>query len=210
MIFLTLNIIIMKIDTNTVAEVAYKILLEGPEGKLIEYADEDYPRQIMIGRDDLITGFEEGLKGKTTGSFSFSIDQNKAFGPRHDALMTEVPKQAFTDEGKIRKDLLFVGNKINMLDNQGHKLTGYVIEVKEDTVLMDFNHPLAGKNLFVIGEVLSVREVSETDMTHEDVCGCGSECDCQTEAVVEEESCEVCGNPAEKMGQGYGDCQCGS
>ena len=103
----------MKIDFNTVAEVAYKILLDHANGEMIEYADEDNPRRIVLGQDDLIPGFEEGLRGKTTGPFSFPVRQDKAFGAYDSALVTDVPKQAFLDDGVIREDLLFTGNRVN-------------------------------------------------------------------------------------------------
>lgn len=202
----------MKIDFNTVAEVAYKILLDHANGEMIEYADEDNPRRIVLGQDDLIPGFEEGLKGKTTGPFSFSVRQDKAFGSYDSTLVTDVPKQAFLDDGVIREDLLFTGNRVNMLDHHHNKVTGTILEIGEEKVRMDFNHPLAGKDLFVTGEVLSVREATADELTPDEGCGCGSGCGCQsheTRETEEEAYCETCGNPADKMGQGYGNCQCG-
>lgn len=202
----------MKISTNTVAEIAYTIMLGSPNGMLIEYADEDNPRKVILGRDDLIVGFAEGLAGKMAGPFSFLIKANKAFGQRDESLKTEVSKDAFLEAGKIREDLLFVGNKINMIDNNGLKRSGYVLDIKDNTVVMDFNHPLSGKDLFVSGSILSVREISKADTNVSNECGCGSDCGCQAETNNEllDDNCEVCGNPPEKMGQGYGQCQCGN
>ncbi len=212
MIIFTSNILKMKINTNTVAEIAYTIMLDGPNGTLIEYADEDNPRKIIPGRDELISGFEEGLMGKMPGPFSFPIKTNKAFGQRDESLKTEVPKHAFLEAGKIREDLLFEGNKINMLDNNGLKRSGYILEIKDNTVVMDFNHPLSGKDLFVSGSILSVREITKADTNISKECGCDPDGDCENTANNEsrDDNCEVCGNPPEKMGQGHGQCQCGS
>ena len=202
----------MTIDINTVQEVAYKILLNNENGEMVEYADEDHPRTVFLAQDDLIPGFEKGLKGRGTGPFSFFIGQQEAFGPRYENLVMPVPKSAFSDGEKIREDLLFTGNRINMRDNNNRPVTGTVVEVQEESVVMDFNHPLAGKDLFVTGQVLSIRQALESDvvMAPDEGCGCGSGCGCKDEATEEEAVCETCGNPADKMGQGYGNCQCGS
>ncbi len=200
----------MQKNKNTILEVAYKVLLDDANGEMIEYADEDNPLRVVLGQNDLIPGFEEGLRNRSAGPFSFVIEQEKAFGPRYEALVTEVPKTAFEENGKIRDDLLFTGNRINMLDNRKRKVQGTVLQINETDVLMDFNHPLAGKTLVVTGEILSVRQTAKKEADPAEGCGCGSGCGCSQEKEEEEEFCETCGNPAEKMGQGYGNCQCGT
>ncbi len=198
----------MSKDKNTVMEIAYKILLDNENGEMVEYADKENPLRVVLGKDNLIPGFEEELKGRDVGPFSFVIDEENAFGPRYDELVTEVPKTAFTENGKIREDLLFIGNQIPMLDNRKRKVQGTVVQVNVNDVVMDFNHPLAGKRLLINGEILSVDEVDAMELESSGGCGCGSGCGCSSEKE-ELEYCETCGNPADKMGQGYGNCQCG-
>ncbi len=196
---------------HTVMEVAYKILLNDMHGELIEYADEDNPLQVVLGKNDLIPGFEEGLKGRGAGPFSFVIDQDKAFGPRHEELVTQVSKKVFEENDELREDLLYVGNRIPMIDNRQRKVVGTVLQIRGDEVVMDFNHPLAGKTLVATGEILSIRQTSGNQPVPAEDCGCGSGCGCsaETEIKEEEEFCETCGNPSDKMGQGLGACQCG-
>ena len=84
-----------------------------------------------------------------------------------------------------------------MLDNNGLKRSGYVLEIKDNTVVMDFNHPLSGKDLFVSGSILSVREITKADTNISKECGCGPDGDCENTANNEsrDDNCEVCGNP---------------
>jgi FKBP-type peptidyl-prolyl cis-trans isomerase SlyD len=60
-----------------------------------------------------------------------------------------------------------------MTNQDGHKLQGKVVEVAEDSVLMDFNHPLAGLNMHFKGEIIGVREASEEELAHGHVHGEG-------------------------------------
>ncbi len=213
----------MQIENNTTALVAYKIYADRPDGTLIEFFNESDPKQIIFGYDQQIDGFEKGLMGKDIGKFSFEIEPVDAFGTHHEELKIWIPKDAFLDQGELRSDLMVLGNQVNMLDKQGRKLSGIVKDIGNDSIFMDFNHPLAGKKLFVTGEVISIRPVNDRDLVsmQSHSCGCGSECGCGSGESQDEGSCcstndsseaecEVCGNPPDKMGQGIGNCQCAS
>jgi FKBP-type peptidyl-prolyl cis-trans isomerase SlyD len=80
-------------------------------------------------------------------------------------------------DGKIAEDILFVGNIVPMSDAEGHRMNGIIREVKEETVTMDFNHPMAGKTLNFDVEVVSVRDVTPEDLQGQCGCGCGESCD---------------------------------
>ncbi len=207
----------MIIDKNTVANVAYKIHIDNNNGEMIEFVDESNPKQMVFGINKLIPGFEEGLFGKGNGEFSFYIEPEKAFGEFIDDLKVNVPKEAFMDQGEIREDLLFIGNKINMLDDRGNQMKGTILEVKDKEVLMDFNHPLAGKKLFVEGKIMSIRTATEYDLAPvSGGCGCGSGCGCSSnsansevqnscgcESENESGGCEACGTPMENDGMSH-------
>ncbi len=83
--------------------------------------------------------------------------------------------------------MLAVGNSIPMQDAQGNRLNGIVLELTDENVKMDFNHPLAGEDLHFSGAVLAVREASEDELVEAAGCGsdgcepggCGSGCSCQ-------------------------------
>jgi FKBP-type peptidyl-prolyl cis-trans isomerase SlyD len=231
----------MKITQNTVAEVAYKIKLDDQQGEMIEFADSQNPRSMIFGYKRMIPGFETHMAGLEPGqNFEFSLTPEEAFGVYNEQLIVNVPKTAFMVNGAVKEDLLFLGNEIAMMDSQGNPMNGKVAEITDESVRMDFNHALCGKNLWVAGTVLGVREITEADLAPKG--GCGSGCGCGSNEGKEEDSCcgggghshgdggccssddshhghshekeytedcPACGNPAEKRGQGHGDCQCG-
>ena len=67
--------------------------------------------------------------------------------------------------GEVREDLLDPGNTIPMLNGMGGVIPGVVLEVSEDSVKMDLNHRMAGKTLHFTGEIVSVREATEKELT---------------------------------------------
>jgi FKBP-type peptidyl-prolyl cis-trans isomerase SlyD len=71
----------------------------------------------------------------------------------------EFPKSEFIgDDGEWDDELFAVGEVIPMQTPEGYQVQGVVEEVKLNTIVIDFNHPLAGENLFFKGEVVSVSE----------------------------------------------------
>jgi len=208
----------MKIDDNTVALVAYKINLDAPEGELIESAEEENPRSMIFGFNKVIPGFEYNMKGMDEGeNFDFRLTPDEAFGDYQPEMLIAVPKKAFMVNGELREDLLYVNNELNMMDNNGRPMKGKIVNVNGDSVKMDFNHPLAGKELFISGKVMQVRPITEEDLQPVSGGCCGGNCGCgghseeasQDHTHDESENCAVCGNPPELQGQGIGNCQCG-
>jgi FKBP-type peptidyl-prolyl cis-trans isomerase SlyD len=80
-------------------------------------------------------------------------------------------------DGKVAEDILFVGSQIPMSTADGHPMMGIVKEVKEESVTMDFNHPMAGKTLNFDVTVVDVRETTPEDLSK--IMGGGCSCgDC--------------------------------
>ena len=84
----------------------------------------------------------------------------------------DLPKTIFVIDGKLAEDMLTVGNQIPMSDAQGNRMMGVVKEVGDDTVKMDFNHPMAGKTLHFDVEVVEVRDVTPEDLASHGGCHC--------------------------------------
>lgn len=178
----------MVINKNTVATLVYSIHINNAEGEVIENSQTE-PKDLLFGFDRMISGFESNLIGKEAGSdFKFNITAVDAFGEQKEEMIVNVPKAAFMVNGELRDDLIFLGNTISMMDNNGRPLKGKVIEITDDKVRMDFNHPLAGEGLYVYGKVLKVRDVTPEDLEPKGGCGSGS-CGCSTEGNSEGSGC---------------------
>lgn len=78
--------------------------------------------------------------------------------------VVELPKEVFMVDGKIEDGMLEIGNQLPRADNQGNRLVGVVKAVGDDSVTMDFNHPMAGKALEFSGTIVEVREATPEDM----------------------------------------------
>ena len=118
--------------------------------------------------------FEENLHGLKEGdSFDFAILTENAYGPLDPNAVVEIPKEAFTIDGKLQDDILEIGSILPMRDNEGNFLQGKILDLKDDVVMMDFNHPLAGKDLHFKGFIVDVREATAEELSHGHVHGEG-------------------------------------
>ena len=176
----------MNISKNKVVSLSYELRLDGKDGEIIETVGADRPLTFIFGTDSLVPGFERNVVNLKTGdNFAFMLACDEAYGPAHEEQLVEIPKTAFISDGEIDEDMFFEGNAIPMTDSQGNHLNGIVSEVKENSIVMDFNHPLAGEDLFFSGAVVDIREATpeelknglvQGDCSSSDCSGCGGGC----------------------------------
>ena len=172
-----LNINIMKIGQNKVVEFIYELEVEG---KIEDQAVRERPLDYIHGTRSILPKLEEHLEGMQAGDkFDVTLSPADGYGEVDPNKIIDLPKAAFEINGEIREDLLVPGNIIPMLNRMGGVIPGVVLEVSEDTVKMDLNSQMAGKTLHFTGEVISVREATEKELTeglhgeYVHSCGCG-------------------------------------
>ncbi len=153
------------IDKQKVVSVTYQLNVNDYEGEVVETVNKDKPLTFLYGVGNMLEKFEENIKGLQEGDqFDFKIPSDEAYGQASQDAIVDLPLNVFEIEGEIDYDLLKVGNYIPMQDQQGNRLDGIVLEVGDEQVKMDFNHPLAGDDLFFKGEVLEVRDASQDEI----------------------------------------------
>ncbi len=169
----------MKISDNTFVSLSYKLNVgEGDDLELMEEATPEYPLSFIYGTGSMLPSFEDKLTGLETGSkFSFSLSPEEAYGEFFEDRVVELPKSIFEVDGKFDGDHVFEGSTLPMMDSEGNRMNGSVIEVKDNVVVMDFNHPLAGEILNFDGEVLEVRTATVEEIAAITTAGCGG-CGC--------------------------------
>ena len=107
------------------------------------------PLSAKLGQGQLIPGFENGLIGMGIGETkTIEIESSDAYGDYNPAMINEVERAKFPEGVKS-------GDMLQGMSDRG-PVTVKVVEVKEDTVVVDANHPLAGKKLIFDLEVISV------------------------------------------------------
>ncbi len=157
----------MEIGNNKVVSLTYELRENNAEGDLIQKVEKDEPFVYLFGVGSLLPEFENNLAGLKVGnSFNFTLSPENAYGGFDETAIIDLPKNIFEIDGVIEEGLLMVGNQITMQDNQGNPIDGIVMEVADNEVKMDFNHPLAGLELHFSGEILEVREATEEEIHH--------------------------------------------
>jgi len=167
----------MKIGQNKFVSVIYKLRLNSADGELAEETNKENPLKFVYGTGRMIKKFELNLEGLEAGNeFNFMISAKDAYGEYNKENVTDLPKDLFKVNGKIDEKLITIGNQIPMQDENGYRFIGVVLQVDENTVKMDFNHLLAGQDLFFSGSVLEVREATKEEMATSCAKSCSSGC----------------------------------
>jgi FKBP-type peptidyl-prolyl cis-trans isomerase SlyD len=178
----------MKIEKNKYVSLMYELRENNGDGKVIEEMDPSRPLSFVYGAGRLIAGFEAGIASLTTGDdFSFTVPSVEAYGERREDMIIDVPVSVFHKDGVLDEEICFVGNSVPMSDNQGRRIDGVINEISDEHVKMDFNHPMAGCDLYFSGKVVEVREATTEELqgnSHGSSCsgcgshgdGCGGEC----------------------------------
>ena len=166
----------MQAAQNKMVAVDYTLTVDG---QIADQSRPGQPLEFIFGTGMLLPKFEAAIEGKEPGEkVAFTLEPKDGYGEVIAEAIVELPKTIFMVDGKIAEDILFEGSQVPMADAQGNRMLGLVKEVKEETVVMDFNHPMAGKTLNFEVEVVSVREVTPEDLQGNCSCGhCGGECE---------------------------------
>lgn len=177
------------IEKNKVVELTYELKNQTAEGETIEKVTEERPLTFIFGAGLMIPKFESNIEGMNPGDdFEFPLKSEEAYGTKTDEMIMDLPLDVFKVDGEVNYDLVKNGAIIPMMDNAGNRLNGSVLEVGEESVKMDFNHPMAGKDLHFKGSVLNVREATEEELAaiqqnhdhdhgQEDCGSCSGNCD---------------------------------
>jgi FKBP-type peptidyl-prolyl cis-trans isomerase SlyD len=167
----------MIIAKDHVVAVSYHLTVpsSGGEEETIEQTRSDEPFLFLFGSGSLLVDFENNLIGKKAGdAFDFRIEAENGYGTYQMEHIVNLPMDAFLgEEGKLDTTMITAGKQVPMMDSDGNRLMGKVLDVGTDHVRMDFNHPLAGKQLHFRGEVLEVRLATAEELSHGHVHGPG-------------------------------------
>ena len=179
--------------------VAYSLYTDNSEGvhELVEQAPVEHPFQFITELGVALEAFEAKLKDLNAGDeFDFTLSVDEAYGPYEQEHVIELPKSTFMLNGRFQKDVIFEGAVIPLVNADGNRFQGLVLEVKEEVVIIDLNHPLAGKELHFKGSVVTSREATDAEVTSlikmmsgEGGCGCGCGCEGGCDGGCDSEGC---------------------
>ena len=161
--------IVEKVKKDVYVSVHYNGTLEN--GEVFDSSRGRHPLEVQMGAGQVIEGFERELMGMSLNEKkSFTLDPDEAYGRRDDSLTHDFPRS----EVPAGMDLE-VGMMIGLQTDEGQQVPAQVVDVDDDKVTVDLNHPLAGESLTFEIEVVGISETPTQKPM-----GCGGGCDCSS------------------------------
>ncbi len=143
----------MTVSSGTRVSIEYTLRLE--DKAVIDTNVGSEPLTYVQGSDQIVPGLQKGLEGMRIGeSKQVTIKPEEGYGAVNPKDFVEVKNE------QVPQDALTVGAQLEGRDDSGRPFYARVVEVKKQTVVLDFNHPLAGKTLFFEVKILDIQETS--------------------------------------------------
>lgn len=176
-----------EIKQNLYVKVAYRLYTRDKDGKreLVEEAPAQEPFQFVSGLGMTLDDFENQITPLAKDAeFDFELTPEQAYGEYEEERVITVPRSTFEIDGRLDKEYIFEGAVVPLQNADGARFNGLISKIGDTEVTVDLNHPLAGKNLIFVGEVIETREATKDEitgtlkmLTGEGGCGCGCGCD---------------------------------
>jgi FKBP-type peptidyl-prolyl cis-trans isomerase SlyD len=158
---------IMAIGANKVITLKYK--LSDDKGNMIQTTQENEPFVYLSGNSQILPKLEAAVDEMIIGGKkNVSLDSSDAYGGYDEKAIQLVKKDAFPQDAKLEVGMEYMAHGPN-----GHPVQFVIKEVKEEDITIDFNHPLAGRNLNFDVELVDVRDATEEELQHGHVHGAG-------------------------------------
>lgn len=150
----------MEITKDRVVSIDYRLHLG--DGKIIDESDAGDPLVYLHGYEEIVPGLEKALEGKRAGeSLKVQVAPEEAYGEYDPEGVEEVPREEFPPDLELE-----AGGVVSATDEEGDEVDFLVKEVRPKTVVVDFNHPLAGKTLHFEVSVREVRAATPEELEH--------------------------------------------
>ena len=182
----------MKVEENKIVSIEYEVY-DSETKELVDQNTSDNLLEFLVGAKNIIPGLENALMGLSmSDTKSVTVKPQDAYGEYDDSALEEVPSEQF--EGIDLKE----GMTLYAKDEQGQSIPAIVKTIGDKNILVDYNHPLAGKTLNFDVKVIEIRDASENeiDMGHPQAKGggcCGGGCG-ESSSESEKENAGCCSN----------------
>ena len=168
-----------KVENDLVVSLEYTLTVEG---EVVDSSEENGPIDFIQGRGHIIPGLEKELSGMKVGdSKKVKVIAKEAYGEYDPEAVEEIALTDFPEEIPLE-----VGVELAVEDEDGNATSAVIEAVNEDSVTLNFNHPLAGKDLEFNVKIAGIRAPSAEELEHghvhsesESDCDCDCDCDCE-------------------------------
>jgi peptidylprolyl isomerase len=152
--FLNKKVVMQQVKNGDTVKVHYHGKLN--DGSTFDSSAGRQPLEFEVGSGAVIPGFDEGVKGMSVGEKkTISIPADEAYGSVEDDRIFEFPIDRFPPDIKPEP-----GMTLDMSNGQGEHVPVVISEIRDDIVVLDANHPLAGKDLTFDIEVMEIKSKS--------------------------------------------------
>jgi len=158
----------MAIQRNQVVTLSYT--LKDPEtGELIDQSTPDRPLQFITGLGHIIPGLEnEIMKMEKGESKEILVKAADAYGPVNPDAVQEINRSDLAHIENLEEGMILYAQ-----DSHGHQIPVKILKVSDDKVVIDLNHPMAGKDLLFNVKIMDVRDATQEELEHGHVHGEG-------------------------------------
>ena len=178
-------------NKNKFIALNYRLYVNGDEGKeLIEETKAGQPFQFITGFGITLDAFEKNVADLEKGQdFSFSLEKEEAYGEYVDERVLDLDREMFCVDGRFDHEHIYVDAIVPLQNEDGNRFYGRIVEIGEEKVKVDLNHPLAGETLHFEGKVVENREATNEEVQQlikhmtGGCSGCGGNChgDCNSD-----------------------------
>ena len=150
----------MKIQKDNVVQIHYTLRLA--DGEVIDSTKGEPPFPYLHGADNIVPGLEAALEGRTVGArLSITVPPAEGFGEYDEEFVHEIPLDSFTEEVDLAE-----GDEIFLLNEHDEEVPGIIEQIKNESIIVNYNHPLAGERLTFDVEVVDIRAATEEELAH--------------------------------------------
>jgi FKBP-type peptidyl-prolyl cis-trans isomerase SlyD len=150
----------MPIADKKVVRIDYT--LKNAAGEVLDSSDGGEPLSYIHGASQIVPGLEKALTGLDTGqSADVVVKPEEGYGHKDPEGVFGVPRAAFPADALPQVGQSFVGE-----DDEGQAVPVRVVEVRDDVIVVDANHPLAGETLYFHVDVREVRDATAAELAH--------------------------------------------
>ena len=119
-----------------------------------KHGEHSHPLEFTVGEGMVIPGFDKAVLGMKEGEEKeFTLEKDEAYGDYKEEMKKEVPKEALPKEQEPKEGMVLV-----MSTPEGHQIPAKIAEVKDKSIVIDLNHPLAGKKLIFKIKVVKIND----------------------------------------------------
>lgn len=180
-------------NNNKYIAVAYQLhTIDGDKVQLAEVATDKDPFIFVSGFGFTLKDFEKEIVGLQKGDkFDFTLTPQQAYGEFVAERVIDLDKEMFIVDGRFDKEHIYLDAIIPLVNQEGDRFLGRVIEIGDSKVKVDLNHPFAGKELNFTGEIVENRDATEEEIKKLIDSMCGKGCNCENGDC--ESGCGGCG-----------------